>query len=134
MNDVVLAALISAPLGGVIVNLLYKSARWAVAAIRRSKPERIEAAKIHLRVAQADESVLLATRTNALLDGANQRLNLHIAEIDRRHAEGLARMQKIIDDQDARLAAMRGELDRMEDRLREALVEVQEARSHPEQR
>lgn len=91
--------------------------KWIYERHQASKPDRIEAQKIHESVAQADQSVIVVARARDLLAADNARLRIEIAEDAKRHAADRAEWT-------AERAELRREIDELEERLRGALDEV----------
>lgn len=134
MTEGVAIALISA-LGVAVFGLVVKGVQWFVGWFRKSQPERVESARYHEMVLQADESITLAGKSRVMLAEDYERARGEIADLHARHAQDRLvwnqerdRLNTIIEQQDARLENMRREFDELEDRLNEALSEVKHLR------
>ena len=90
-----------------------------------STPDKIEQQKIHDQVAQADQSIMVVSRSRDALELDNQRLRQEIAELAARRDADRVRHDAERAEWKAERAELRLEIDAMEDRLQKALNEVQ---------
>jgi phage shock protein A len=117
--------LLAAALGAGVLQTLGAGIKLLFHWRRTSTPEKIEQQKIHDQVAQADQSIMVVSRSRDALELDNVRLRQEIAERVARHAEDIRRHEVERVEWREERAELRREIDAMEARLQKALDEVQ---------
>ena len=118
-------ALLGAAIGAGLLQTIGSGIKLIIGWRRASTPEKIEQQKIHDQVAQADQSIMVVSRSRDALEHDNVRLRQEIAERVLRHAEDNRRHDVERAEWREERAELRREIDAMEDRLQTTLDELQ---------
>lgn len=107
-----------------VLNVAERGIRSLIARRRASRPEAIERQKVHDAVAQADESIAVVAKARDELAEDNQRLRDQSAVDRQRYDKDLGALRLRVSELETERRVMRDEIDSMENRLRQALGEI----------
>jgi len=120
-----LPPLLAAALGAGLLNLIDKFVRSIIARHRASKPQAIQAQRVHDAVAAADQSIAVVARARDELEEDNRRLREQGTADRQRYDKDLNFLRFRVSELETERKAMREEINSMENRLRQALGEIE---------